>query len=197
MIRGNETVYRPSSASNTNDVSAASPESARSRSSAVATGTYTDSTCCPSNASSSRTRSPSGTAHQLREDAARRVRVHEGDLEPEEPAPGRLVDQLRPTGGKPVELASDVVHLECDMVHPRPALGEKPSDRRLRAERRQQLDAVLAHPERGGLHALLGDRLAMLELRSEEARVGVDGGVEIADGDAQVVDALRGHGCRC
>src|SRR5215218_3765436 len=193
MIRRSETVYRPSSPSKTNDVSVASPESARSRSSAVATLTWTDSTCCPSNASSSLTRSPSATAHELREDAAGRVGVHERHLEAEQPAPRRLVDQLGPACGKPVELASDVVDLEGDVVHPRPALGEKLPDRRLRPERRQQLDAILADPERGRLDALVGDRVAMLELSAEEPRVRVDGGVEVANGDAQVVDALHGH----
>ena len=72
-----------------------------------------------------------------RENAAGRVRVDEGDLEPEEAAAGLLVDQLGAAGGEPGELVGDVVDLERNVVHAGPALGEELPDRRIGAERRE------------------------------------------------------------
>ena len=46
----------------------------------------------------------SATAHQLREHAARRVRMDERDLEAEGAAARLLVDQLGAVGGQPLEL---------------------------------------------------------------------------------------------
>ena len=134
---------------------------------------------------------------QLREHAARRVGMDERDLEAEGAAARRLVDQLGAVAGEPLELRADVVDLERDVVHPRPALGEELPDRRLRAERPEQLDAAAADAHRHGLDALVGDRLALLELGAEEALVALDGLVEVGDRDAEVVDAGRGHRRRC
>ena len=53
--------------------------------------------------------------------------------------------------------AADVVDLEGDVVHARPALREEPPDRRVGPERPQQLDPARADAERRGLDALLLD----------------------------------------
>src|SRR6185312_10505659 len=95
----------------------------------------------PSKAISMRTRSSAAT-DDLREHAVDGVRMGEGDLEAEEPAPGRLVDQLRALGAQFLERCADVVDLVGDVVHAGPALGEEPADRSVVAEGREQLDAV-------------------------------------------------------
>src|SRR5262245_8160845 len=151
----------------------------------------------PSNAMSMRTRSFLATAHQLREHAARRIRMHERDLEPEGAAARRVVDQLRAVAREALELRAHVVDLECDVVHSRPARGEELPDRRLGPERAEPLDAPVANGHRDRLDTLLGDGLAMLELRAERPPIAIDRIVEVRDGDAEVVDARGRHWPRC
>ena len=127
-------------------------------------------------------------AHQLCQDPAGRVGVEERDLEPEEPLSGLLVDERHSGGGQPLELAGDVVDLEGEMVHPGAPVGEESPDGRLRAERGEQLDPALADPERHRLDALVGNGLAMLELRPEETAVRLYGGLEVLHGHADVMD---------
>lgn len=98
----------------------------------------------------------------------RGVGVDERNLEPEEPAPGALVDQLGAIGRKLVERGADVRDLERDVVHAGPAAGEELADRRIVAEGGEQLDAVGADPQTGRLDTLIGNGLAMLEPRAEE-----------------------------
>ena len=119
--------------------------------------------------------------------------MDEPDLEPEDPGPGRLVDQLDAVLRQALELGRDVGDLEGQVVHPGPAPGDEPADRRVRAERREQLDPAAAEPHRRGLDALVGDQLAVLELGAEQARVRLDGLVEVGDGQADVVDSPRCH----
>ncbi len=114
--------------------------------------------------------------------------MDEGDLEAEEPAPRTLVDELDAAGGEPLELITDVGDLEGDVVHARPALGEELADRRVGAERGEELDPAFADSKRCCLDTLVGDGLAMLELGTEEPFVGLDGRVQVGDGDTDVVD---------
>src|SRR5918995_30427 len=144
------------------------------------------------NATSIRTRS-SANAHQFRQHAVGRVGVDEGDLETEEALARLRVDQLGAADGELGQRASDVVDLVGDVVHSRAAIREELADRRVLAERREQLDAALADPHRDGLDALLGDRVAVLDAGAEEALVGGDGLVQILDGDAEMVDSARAH----
>ena len=117
--------------------------------------------------------------------------MKERDLEAEEPAAGPLVDELDAVARQAVELGPDVGDLERDVVHPGTALGEEPPHRRVGAEGGQELDPPVSDPERGRLDSLLDEPLAVLELRAEQAAVGRDRGVQILDGDPDVVDA--GH----
>ena len=119
--------------------------------------------------------------------------MDERDLEPEEPAPRRLVDQLRAFGGQLVDRGAHVVDLVGHVVHAGPALGEEFADRRVVAERCQQLDPVGADPHRRRFDALVGHRLAMLEPCAEEPLVGRERAVEVVDGDAEVVNPARLH----
>src|SRR4051812_1503332 len=95
----------------------------------------------PSKAISMRTRS-SANADDLREHAVHGVGMDERDLEPEQPAPWRVVDQLRSLGRELVDSRADVVDLVGDVVHAGPALGEELAHRRVVAERGEQLDPV-------------------------------------------------------
>ena len=124
------------------------------------------------------------------------VGVDEGDLEPEEPAVRLLVDQLDALLGEASQLALEIVDLVGDVVHPGPAAGEELADRGLVAERREQLDAAVADAHRRRFDALLGHRVAVLDLGAEQPRVRVDRLVEILDGDSEMMDPLRLHARR-
>jgi hypothetical protein len=119
--------------------------------------------------------------------------MHERDLEPEEAAMRLEVDQLDALVREAAQLVVEIRDLVCDVVHAGPALGEEPPDVRVLAERAQELDATYADPHGSGLDALVGHRLALLELGSEDALVRADGLVEVDDCNPQMVDPLRLH----
>jgi hypothetical protein len=104
-----------------------------------------------------------------------------------------VVDELDSLLGKPFQLTLKIAHLECDVMHARPSAGEKLADRRLLAERREQLDATVANAQRRRFDTLLDNRVAMLNLGAEELPVRVHRIVEILDGDSEMVDPLRAH----
>jgi hypothetical protein len=114
--------------------------------------------------------------------------MDERDLQAEEPPARGLVDQLDPVRPEAVELGGHVRDLEGDVVEARSALCEEPADGRVRTERGEQLDPRAADRERRGLDALILDARAMVDDRAEQRGVGRDRGVEIVDGDADVVD---------
>ena len=119
--------------------------------------------------------------------------MDERDLEPEEPAPRLLVDQLRASGREIAQGGADIVDLERHVVHSGTALVEELADGRVLAERREQLHTVRADPERRSLDTLLGNGLAALERRAEQPLVGRNRLVEILDGDAEMMDSARLH----
>jgi hypothetical protein len=121
------------------------------------------------------------------------IGVHECDLEPEEALARSFVDHVGARIRELGQCGSDVGHPVGDVVHTRPALREKPSDRSVLAERFEQLDPPLADSQRHGTHTLLADRGSMLDLRAEEPFVRCERLLEILDGDAEVVDATRLH----
>ena len=117
--------------------------------------------------------------------------MDERDLQAEHPLPRRLVDQLDSVGLEADELRADVRSRERDVVQARAAVRQELADRRLGAQRSEQLDPGLADPQRRRLDALVLDALAMLERRSEERRPANDRRVEIVDGDPHMVDRPR------
>ena len=116
------------------------------------------------------------------------------DLEPEQPFPRLLVDQLGAFGRKPSELDVNVVDFVGNVVHAGAAVGEEPADRSLLAERCKQLDSSGADKHGGSLDALVLDAGTVLELRSEESLVRVERVVQVVNGDAEVMDAAGSHG---
>jgi hypothetical protein len=117
--------------------------------------------------------------------------MDEGDLEAEHAAPRRLVDQLGAGFREVREGGADVVDLVRDMVHTRAALREEAADRRVLAERAQQLEAALADADGRCLDTLLVHARAMLDPRAEETLIGVERALEILDRETHVVDGAR------
>ena len=74
---------------------------------------------------------------------------------------------------------------------PGPALREEPADRRVVRERAQQLDMALADVEQHRLDALLGHGLAMDDRHAVRPLVQRERGIQVRDGDADVVDPLK------
>jgi len=114
--------------------------------------------------------------------------MNERDLEPEEPGPRLLVDQLHAVGPEPRELGGQIRDGKRDVVHPGAASREKAADRGVRAERVEELDPRVADSERRRLDPLLRHDRAMLDRRAEETGVRLDGAVEVVDRDAEVMD---------
>ena len=123
--------------------------------------------------------------------------MDECDLEAEQALTWLLVDQLRTGRSQLVECLADVVDLVRDVVHPLSALLEEASDRRVGTERRKQLDAAVTQPHRRRLDALLGDRLAMLQLAAEEPGVRLERLLQVVHGHAEMMDATGLHWARC
>src|SRR5262245_17613547 len=163
----------------------------RSSSSADSGSTSMLSDCPPSKPISIRTNSAMG--NHLRENAVDGIGMDERDLETEQPFPRSRVDELRALAPQRVESLADVADLERDVVHARATRGEEPPHRRVAVERREQLDSSVADEHGGRLDALVGHPRAMLELRAEQARVGVERRIEVGDGDTEVMDAARVH----
>ena len=108
----------------------------------------------------------------------------------------RLVDQPHAGRAQLVERRRDVVDPVGDVVQPGPATREETADRRVRGQRRQQLDVAVPDVEQRRLDALLGDRLAVHERHPVRVAVHGDRRLEVLDGDADVVDAPE-HGGEC
>jgi len=65
------------------------------------------------------------------------------------------------------ERGVDVRHLDCDVVHSRPALREKLSDGRVGTQRFEQLDVRVAHRQHAYLDALFSDFLGRIDFQPE------------------------------
>ncbi len=122
--------------------------------------------------------------------------VDKCDLHAEEAAVWLLVDQLDALFREPAQLPLKVSHFIGDVMHSGATIGEKLANRGLLAERGKQLDTALANAHRGGFDALVGDRLSALDLGTEEPSIGVDGLVEVFDGNSEMVNPLRLHARR-
>ena len=122
------------------------------------------------------------------------LRMHESDLQAEQSSVRGLIDQVHALSDQVGETLRQVVDLVRDVVHPRASFGQELADRSVLSERREQLDAALAQPYGNRLDALRLERVAALDLRSEQPLVRVDRLVEVLDGDAEVVESPDGHG---
>src|SRR3954465_9440611 len=127
-------MYFASSASSVTEPSCPTPLASSSADSAL-TSMLSD--CPPSNPISIRT--CSAMCHHLRENAVDGIRMDERDLQSEHALARLLVDELRAVASQRVERGTDVLHLERDVMHARPARSEEPTDGCVFLERREQL----------------------------------------------------------
>src|SRR5215213_9606793 len=112
--------------------------------------------------------------------------MQEGDAAAADPDPRLAVDQLQAGGPKLLQGRVDVADRVGDVVEARALALEELADGGLRTERPQQLNVTVAEQNR--LDALLLDGLAVGERHRESALVEAEGGVDVLDGDAHVVD---------
>jgi len=119
--------------------------------------------------------------------------VDERDLVTEDPSPRPLVHELGAGGGKARQLLRDVVDLDREVVHPGAPLGQELPHRRFGPTGGEELDPAAADPEERNVETVVVEPLPMLDLGPEEAAVRLDRGLEILDGDPDVVDPARRH----
>jgi hypothetical protein len=150
----------------------------------------------PAKATSMRTESDgSGNGHNLREDAVDGVGMDKGNLQAEQANARDGIDQLDAVGSETLQDEVDVVDLVSEMMNAGATPREKASHRGVVAYRREQLDPAAPDEDRRSFDTLLGDDLAVLEGGPEEAGIGLDGLVEIGNGDPDVMDAPEVHAC--
>ena len=119
--------------------------------------------------------------------------MDERDLEAEETCARPLVDQI---GAGPRELDQgrvEVAHLVRNVVHPWTALRQEPADRRVLAERLEQLHPPGADAERSSSDALVLHRRDVLDLCTEQTLIRRERCIEIFDHDTQMVDPPCRH----
>ena len=122
-----------------------------------------------------------------------RLRVEERDLQTEHAVTRALVDQLDALLGELGQRDLDVRDLVRDVVHAFAALCEKAANGGVGSERSEQLDAAAADLHRGSFDALILDSLAVLESSTEKALVRGHRGVQVRNGDADVVNGPCVH----
>ena len=162
-------------------------------------------TCPPSNPISTRcasaiSRSVPRWLDDLGQHAAGRSRMQEGDAAVADTDPRLAVDQLEAGGADRGQRRVDVLHRVGDVMQARALAVDELADGGVGAERPQQLDMALADIEQDRLDALRLDRLTVGELHLEALLVELDRGVEVLDGDADVIDpseTLRGGRSLC
>ena len=120
--------------------------------------------------------------------------MEEGDAAVADAGARLLVDQPEAGLAHGAERRVDVVGRVGDVVEARAVPRDELADARVLGERPQQLHMAVADLEQHGLDALLLDGLPMLLAHVEGLRVELDGGVEVLDGDSDVVDAAEQHG---
>ena len=121
------------------------------------------------------------------------IRVNERDLQTVQAAAGGLVDQLRSFVGEGGEGGCDVVHPVRNVVHSWSAANQEATDRRVLGQCAEELDTAFADDDRDRLDSLFLEPVAVLELGAEQARVRVEGLLEIVDRDAEVVNPPGPH----
>jgi hypothetical protein len=121
------------------------------------------------------------------------IRVDECDLEPEETFARPCVDQVGARTGQLGQRLVEIPDLIGHVVHPGPALGEEAANRRVLAERLEQLHPTGADANGRRADALSLDRRAVLDPRPEQLLVGRKGGVEVFDRNSQMMNPPRLH----
>jgi hypothetical protein len=119
--------------------------------------------------------------------------MDERDLVPAEPAPKHGLDQRRSARAELGGGRSDVGNLERDVVQAGPSPLEEPSDRRVRAQRGDELDTPSSDQEVGRLDAFVLDAPSQLDGGVEQTLVRRDRLLEIVDRERDVVNGVHLH----
>src|SRR5690349_5049862 len=125
----------------------------------------------------------------LGQHSARGARVQESDPAAADAGPGLRVDQLDARRGDSLQACVDVVYGIGDVMEAGTLASEELADGGVRTQRPQQLDVTVPYIEQHRLDTLGLSRLAVRERHLEALLIEVDGGLEILDGDADVVNA--------
>ncbi len=114
--------------------------------------------------------------------------MQEGDARAADPDAGALVDQLHARLLQARQGRVDIADLVGDVVQAGALLREELAHGRVLAERREQLDVILADIQEHGLDALLLDDLAMRDLHPEAVAPQRERGLDLRDRNADMVD---------
>ena len=114
--------------------------------------------------------------------------VHERHRGAPAPGPRRLVDQATTLGPHPLQRGGAVVDPVPHVVDALALGGQELGHRRVVADRREQLHVRLGHLEQRLLDAVALHHLAVLDLDAVGVAVVLDRGLEVVDGDGDVVD---------
>ena len=106
--------------------------------------------------------------------------------------PGFLVNQGQAVGGQDSQLAADVVHIEGQVVQALAAPGQEAADGAFRGQGLQQFQAGLPDFDQAGAHGLVVQRYYLGVRGAEVGGEKGQGGVNIVDGHADVVNVVDG-----
>src|SRR5262249_31406269 len=131
---------------------------------------------------------PSILLDELDERAERRLRVHEGDRGAAATGPGRIVDHLIATLLDVLQRLRARGDAVADVVDALTLAVEELRDGRVVAYRHEELDVRVGHPQQGLFDAVALDALAVLDVDAVRRAVVLHRGLEVVDGDGDVVD---------
>ena len=105
--------------------------------------------------------------HQLEQHSINRRRMNKRHQTTTGACAWRFVDEARPFIFQVSEGCVDVLNLNRNVMHSRPAVGEELPYSRLRVKRFQQLDVSVANCQHAYLDALLGDFLCRVHFQAK------------------------------
>src|SRR5918997_892023 len=130
---------------------------------------------------------------ELDEGAERRLRVDERHGGAAAARTGRLVDDPATLGLDGLQRGGAVVDPVADVVQALALALEVLGHGRVVAGGREQLDVAVGHLQQRLLHTVGLDHLAVVDLGAERLAVVADRGLEVVDGDGDVVDLGEQH----
>lgn len=103
------------------------------------------------------------------------------------------VDESGPVGGEMLESGLDIGDGECDVVQTFTVLGHEFPHRGFRSQWLEQLDEGPPYGDHRLLDSLLRDGLPIERLHPIAISVVVDGGIQVGNGDRDVVEIQQFH----
>ena len=106
---------------------------------------------------------------------------------------GFVIQQGKPGGCQSFHLGMDIGYIKGDMVHSFPLFFDKAGDDAVRGLSLQQLDLCLPFLKKGGGDLLAVHFFGLIAMSIEQLLEEGNGGVEVPDGDTDVLDFLHGE----